>query len=753
MQKACKSFIIPPMPKVTLLKDRGGPVCLARKVAGKRHLTPDEISVLLRNGNVSSDPDWQNVFVPEGEGEFNPSLISWSVFNGVIVLGIVRPATLRFHDLELNTGIYRSVLYDVVIGDDCVVHNVGYLSNYKIGDRVMLFNIQEMSCTKHSKFGEGILKEGEDEENRIWIGVGNENGNRGILAFTGMIAADAFLWSRFREDSLLMSRFVELTEAGNDGKNNTFGIVEDDVVIKNCTLLKDAKIGSFAYIKGAFKLKNITVLSSEQEPSQIGEGVEMVNGIMGYGSHVFYQAVAVRFVMGRNCHLKYGARLLNSFLGDNSTVSCCELLNNLIFPFHEQHHNSSFLIAATVMGQSNVASAATIGSNHNSRSPDGEMIAGRGFWPGLCSDFKYDSRFASFVLVSKGSYQNELNITYPFSLVATGGEDGAVHIIPAYWFIYNMFAIVRNKYKFSARDKRVVKVQHIETDPLAPDTMQEVEAAVKRLIDLTERYLKLPNDALGKMTLHNPRPDYLSETRQKAAAAQSEEERRQIAKDYLHQNPEAKFLLLDDRCQRKHGALIEKPAQAYREYRRIMKYFAVESLMQWGLEHDIEELGKADIETIKALPLYTSWMNAGGQVIPASKVYEMFSLVKIGRIKSWDEVHAFYDECQRSYTDYKARYALYLLEQLYSRDSGTFDREVYKDITIDVAYVSMNMLESSITSREKDYTDFFRSITFRNKKERDSVLGSIEDNSFLKHLRYSTDEFNGVLEKIFRKLR
>lgn len=741
------------MPKVTLLKDRGGPVCLVRKVAGKRHLTPDEISVLVRNGNVSSDPDWQNVFVPEGDGEFNPSLISWSVFNGVIVLGIVRPATLRFHDLELNTGIYRSVLYDVVIGDDCVVHNVGYLSNYKIGDRVMLFNVQEMSCTKHSKFGEGILKEGEEEENRIWIGVGNENGNRGILAFTDMIAADAFLWSRFREDSLLMRRFVELTEAGNDGKNNTFGIVEDDVVIKNCTLLKDAKIGSFAYIKGAFKLKNITVLSSEQEPSQIGEGVEMVNGIMGYGSHVFYQAVAVRFVMGRNCHLKYGARLLNSFLGDNSTVSCCELLNNLIFPFHEQHHNSSFLIAATVMGQSNVASAATIGSNHNSRSPDGEMVAGRGFWPGLCSDFKYDSRFASFVLVSKGSYQNELNITYPFSLVATGGEDGAVHIIPAYWFIYNMFAIVRNKYKFSARDKRVVKVQHIETDPLAPDTMQEVEAAIKRLIDLTERYLKLPKEMLNDMTLHNPRPEYLFETRQKAAAAKSEEERRQIAKDYLHQNSEAKFLLLDDRCQRKHGAIIEKPAQAYREYRRIMKYFAVESLMQWGMERGIEELDKSDIEAVKALPLYTSWMNAGGQVIPSSKVYELFSMVKIGRIKTWAEVHAFYDECQKSYTDYKARYAIYLLEQLYSRPSEEFDREVYKDITIDVAYVSMNMLESSITSREKDYTDFFRSITFRNKKERDSVLGSIEDNSFLKHLRHSTDEFNGVLEKIFRKLR
>ena len=114
-----------PMPQVTLLKDRTAGVCLVEKVTGKRHLTAAEVSVLLQNRNSSSDPDWQNVFVPEEEGAFDPHLLSQSEFNGVVVLGTVRPATLKFHDLELNTGIYRSVLYDVVIGDDCVVHNVG----------------------------------------------------------------------------------------------------------------------------------------------------------------------------------------------------------------------------------------------------------------------------------------------------------------------------------------------------------------------------------------------------------------------------------------------------------------------------------------------------------------------------------------------------------------------------------------------------------------------------------------------------
>ena len=107
----------------------------------------------------------------------------------------------------------------------------------------------------------------------------------------------------------------------------------------------------------------------------------------------------------------------------------------MIFPFHEQHHNSSFLIAATLLGQSNIAAGATIGSNHNSRSPDGEIIAGRGFWPGLCSDFKHNSKFASFTLVAKGSYENELNIMYPFSLVSKDNEGQKISIIPAYWFL------------------------------------------------------------------------------------------------------------------------------------------------------------------------------------------------------------------------------------------------------------------------------------------------------------------------------
>ncbi len=700
---------------------------------GRRHLTDEEIAVLKANGNENRDPTWQNVLVSAKPGDFDVNRIKHCEIRGFLIVGRLRPVELKYHDLVLESGLYNSNMGNLVVGDDVVIRNVAYLGNYRIGNRVILFNIQEMSCTLHSKFGNGILKEGEPESNRIWIGVGNENDGRRILPFESMIPADAYLWSRYRDDEQLLQRFVAMTEYGQSKKLDTYGVVGDDAVIKNSTLLKDAKIGPYTYIKGAFKLKNITILSSEDEVSQVGEGVELVNGIVGYGCRIFYQAVAVRFVLGRNCQLKYGARLLNSVLGDNSTVSCCELLNNLVFPFHEQHHNSSFLIASTLCGQTNVASGATIGSNHNSRSPDGELFAGRGFWPGLCSDFKHNSRFASFTLVAKGSYEHELNITYPFSLVFSNGFKQPVTIIPAYWFLYNMYAITRNKFKFQSRDKRFVKVQHIETDPLAPDSIQEVFAATERLINLTARYLMKKND-------------------ESIIKCSTDEERYQVAKDYLHQHRDEELTLSDEGCQKKYGATIHKASRGYREYRKIIRYFIASTFLEYCEIRHIPSLTPAEFERIQQLPLYTKWLNVGGQVIPDSKIEELLKHIKTGAIHSWEQVHAYYDECQTLYSTYKTSYALYLLEHLYSRPIIEFTPKIYKDIVEDVTAVSDEMYSAAFESREKDYRDFFRTITFRNEKEMEAVLGTINDNAFLKEFKPATENFDRRLKKLFVEL-
>src|SRR5436190_3816684 len=438
-----------------------------------RNLTAYEIEALVKNRNTSDD--WNKILVSDA---FNPELVKNCKFFGLVRIGKLEPYFLDFNDMKYAVGMYNSIIVSSDFGDNVSIDNVNYLSNYIIGNEVIIANTNELATTDHAKFGNGILKDGEAENIRIWLEICNENGGRSVIPFTGMLPGDAYLWSKYRDDDILLQRFKEMTEQEFKKERGYYGKVGDRTVIKNVDIIKDVWIGSDAYIKGANKLKNLTIHSSEEATTQIGEGCELVNGIIGKGCRIFYGVKAVRFVMASHSQLKYGARLINSYLGSNATISCCEVLNSLIFPAHEQHHNNSFLCAALVMGQSNIPAGATIGSNHNSRAPDGEIVAGRGFWPGLCVSLKHNSKFASFTILAKGDYPAELNITIPFSLISNDVANDKLVLMPGYWFMYNMYALERNSWKYSDRDKRTDKTQLIEFSFLGPDTINELTGAL-----------------------------------------------------------------------------------------------------------------------------------------------------------------------------------------------------------------------------------------------------------------------------------
>ncbi|MEJ7673802.1 MAG: DUF4954 family protein [Chitinophagaceae bacterium] len=445
-----------------------------------RKLTASEKQILIKNGNTSDD--WSKILVSEA---FDPGLVKNCKFFGLVRIGKLAPFYLEFHNLRMPVGLYNSTIISCDLGDNICIDNVSYLSHYIIGNEVMIANVNELATTDYAKFGNGILKDGENENVRVWMELCNENGGRKVLPFNGMLPGDAYLWSKYIDDEALQKKFITLTENQFDKRRGYYGTVGDRTVIKNCKIIKDVCIGTDAYLKGANKLKNLTINSDEERTSQIGEGCEIVNGIVGYGCRIFYGVKAVRFVMASHSQLKYGARLINSYLGNNSTISCCEVLNSLIFPAHEQHHNNSFLCASTVMGQSNIAAGATIGSNHNSRSADGEIIAGRGFWPGLCVSLKHNSKFATFVILAKADYPAELNIPIPFCLVSNDVVKNILVVMPGYWFMYNMYALSRNTWKYADRDRRTEKIQKIEYDYLAPDTINEIFEAIRILSKLS----------------------------------------------------------------------------------------------------------------------------------------------------------------------------------------------------------------------------------------------------------------------------
>jgi len=662
-----------------------------------RKLTAQEIEALIHNRNTSED--WNKIFVSK---QFNPELVRNCKFHGLIRIGKLEPFYLEFHNLRMAVGLYNSTIISCDLGNNICIDNVDYLSHYIIGNDVMIVNVNELATTDYSKFGNGILKEGEEEKTRVWMELCNENGGRSVIPFNGMLPGDAWLWSKYRDDEELLNKFKEFTEKRFDKQRGYYGKIGDRTVIKNCKIIKDVWVGTDAYFKGANKLKNLTVNSDEKRKSQIGEGCEIVNGIVGYGCRIFYGVKAVRFVMASHSQLKYGARLINSYLGNNSTISCCEVLNSLIFPAHEQHHNNSFLCAAVVMGQSNMAAGATIGSNHNSRAADGEIVAGRGFWPGLCVSLKHNSNFASFTIIAKGDFPAELNIPIPFSLLSNDVAHDKLIVVPGYWFMYNMYALARNAWKYVDRDKRTEKIQRIEYDFLAPDTINELFDALKILE-------KLKPDAKGTAEITG------------------------------WENTNRKTEL-------------QKVPQAIKVFRELVGYYGTMGLLKHILANRLFDF-EAMKKTLSAKIQRSEWLNIGGQLVQKTEVEKLKRNTRSGKVKNWDELHDFYRQQGVAYTTDKLNHAYTSLLEILNITPKQFTPAVFRKLLQQALDTKAWICKGIFDSRAKDYSNPYKKMVYDSTEEMNKVMGKLEDNSFIQQQLGELEEMKKQVKEIVKKMK
>jgi NDP-sugar pyrophosphorylase family protein len=676
---------------------------LGREKDSYRSLTKTEIAALVANDNRCRD--WSFLRVSDA---FAPELVRNCEFAGLVRLGAVRRAVIEHHDLIAPVGITNSRVVACDIGDDCAIHGCSYIAHYIVGDGCVLLSNDEIHVSNHSKFGNGIVMEGEGEELRVELDLMNEAGGRSVPPFQDMTCADAYLWARRRDDAALLAAFKSMTDAMYDPRRGRYGSIGRASVLKSNRIVKDVAIGESAYVKGANKLKNLTILSSDEERTQIGEGVELVNGIVGRACRIFYGCKAVRFVLGPNSSLKYGARLIHSVLGDNSTISCCEMLNNLIFPGHEQHHNTSFLIASLVRGQSNVAAGATIGSNHNSRANDGEIEAGRGFWPGLSSSVKHSSRFASFCLLAKGDYRFEIDLSLPFCLVDDDPSRDRLVLVPAYWWSHNLYALMRNEGKLLARDKRVVKAQRIEFSPFAPDTAEEMIAA----IDLIEGWAK--GAELGT---------------------------------------DSDFIELPPRLLENSGRKVvrKRPRRALAAYREMLLWYASNAVLEY-----LEPVARAAplspeaalAEALAALDSRAAdreaeWENLGGQLVPSTKVEAILAKAREGALLDWSAMHAEYARLAAEYPADKAAHAWAVLRLLDASPAAAVSAvgeapnpaSLLGSALSRLVSLSAHVEAQVFATRAKDFSNPFRKATYRSEAEMRAVVGCPEDNAFVKRTR------------------
>ena len=389
-------------------------------------------------------------------------------------------------------------------------------------------------------------------------------------------------------------------------------------------------------------------------------------------------------------------------MSDNSNLACCEVLSNLLFPFHEQHHNNSFLIASTVQGQANIAAGATIGSNHNSRAADGEIFAERGFWPGLVTNFKHNSKFAPFTLIAKGNYESELNIHLPFCLVSHNIKDDVLQIMPGFWFKYNMYAMQRNNFKFKKKDKRKIKRQHIETEYLAPDSVQAMIYAISFLQNALKKH--------GWTNFDKECPD-----------------------------------LFLDGFANKQKAHIIKPVQAINLYNMMIEYHAANQIAAHiNNKEDISFF----IEKFKQSNYVDSWLNAGGQIISKIDFENLVNRISDEKINSYTEISDYFNDLWEKYPQEKLNHAIHSWLKINNKNSQDLTSEDIRSLLQKSKDIAVKIKDWSYNSRKKDYENPFRLAVYTDNKEMETVVGRIEDNGFLNELTKSTNSYLKKIEEL-----
>lgn len=684
-----------------------------------RNLIQSEIDTLTENDNRAEN--WQDIKVCD---PFDPDRIRESNFYGEVSIGPFNNSTLKRGNLILPVGIYNSNILSSIIGADCAVHNTAYLSGYTLEEEVILFNVDEIAVSATPVFGTGLPGE---NGSRNWISAGNENGGRSILPFSIIKTSDCFLWAKYQGNKDLLDKFISITDRGEKVPDFK-ATIGRGTTIRSCRIIEDTRIGSFAQITGANLLKNLTINSSYENRAEIGAGSELVDGIVGEGAKIIYDVKAHNFVLGSHSKLQNGARFFDSILGENSTIACCEVQSSLIFPFHEQHHNNSFLIAATLQGQSNIAAGATIGSNHNSRGADGEILAERGFWPALSSSLKHNCRFAAFTLLSKADYPYEMNIELPFSLVSQNEAENSLQIMPAYWFMYNMYALARNSWKFSVRDKRKEKMQYIEYNYLAPDTVEEIFTSLELLTLWTGQawYTRYHS-----FTDYPKREDIIEKGREILTSAEGEIASLEVLGENI-ENSNRKVVIL-------------KADRAYRLYREMVHYYAMKSIVSYTNENRLSLR-----ETAERFHggERSRWINLGGQLVKEEDLESVKNSILSGKISSWEELHRRYIDLSRTYKEDKTAHAFASLMDLYGRKGKLPSADFWEDALAKSVEIQEMVVKNTYESRLKDYTNKFRRITYDSAREMEAVTGTIDDDTFIHIIEKEFSEFKANISTL-----
>jgi hypothetical protein len=276
----------------------------------------------------------------------------------------------------------------------------------------------------------------------------------------------------------------------------------------------------------------------------------------------------------------------------------------------------------------------------------------------------------------------------------------------------------------------VKKVQHIEFDTLAPDTVEEIINA-RRLMEIwtAKAHFRKENK-----TFKSKNEDELAAIGRKIL---SSDEKESGDLEVLGENMENSG----------RKSVILKPWKAYHAYHDMLLYYAVKNLLDFMVENPKASFRSMNIKLKNKR--YTEWVNLGGQIMQNEDVKKLRRDIGTGKLSNWDDIHKRYDDLWAKYSSDKQKHACAVLCELYGVENLT--KANWSEAIDKAIHIQDYICDQVYLSRKKDFDNPFRQITFRNRDEMKAAYGSLDENSFIVQVRQETADFKKLAEQIKKR--
>jgi hypothetical protein len=404
-----------------------------------RSLEVPEIRMLEHQG--CSAEDWMRVQVQDG---FDPATVRDAEFRGDVFLSRFHGTILLPGRVSLPTGIRRATIQDCAVGNACI-RDVNLMSRQVIHDAAALVGVGAVVATGRCMYGAGQK-----------LSVGLETGGREIVLFPELDLELATWLALHPGASPERTAYDEVLQGHLDKMLAAVGIVGTGAVVYNTAQVRNAWIGPCARIDGAQMLKDVSILSSMEEPVMVRDGAIVEHSILAAGSWVRSHAVVRKALLCPYAGAAKHAKVTESVLGPNTEVNEGEVSHSLLGPLVGFHHQSMLIAALWPEGRGNVSHGAAIGSNHTGRTADQELRLSEGMFLGLCTQMKYPADFsrAQHTILAMGTVTAPMRFSLPFSLLLPGAVPGAPNpCLPAWVLSQNAWALERAETKWHDRDR------------------------------------------------------------------------------------------------------------------------------------------------------------------------------------------------------------------------------------------------------------------------------------------------------------